>query len=239
MERVLFDNNKIVEALCQFTFKSIQDNTIFGRFWDSLKEDGIYTNKENVQAIRFSLDGDEPGITPALASAMKFTNNTQNKIIQLHNNNISIHQVKGYQKWEVFKTEIDNAFSKFNQVASNNELERIDLRAINVFDFPVSNFELNDYFNIYTVQPQNISNASLNITLEYPLDRKNTFAVLRLKTSVQPRINVVLDLSFVSMETNIQSMDTDCIDDLLQFGHDELYKLFSSVLTDKTKNIIK
>jgi uncharacterized protein (TIGR04255 family) len=239
MERVLFDNNKIVEALCQFTFKSIQDNTIFGRFWDSLKEDGIYTNKENVQAIRFSLDGDEPGITPALASAMKFTNNTQNKIIQLHNNNISIHQVKGYQKWEVFKTEIDNAFSKFNQVASNNELERIDLRAINVFDFPVSNFELNDYFNIYTVQPQNISNASLNITLEYPLDRKNTFAVLRLKTSVQPRINVVLDLSFVSMETNIQSMDTDCIYDLLQFGHDELYKLFSSVLTDKTKNIIK
>lgn len=239
MDRVLFDNNKIVEALCQFTFKPVQDNTIFGQYWDSLKEDGIYNTKENVQAISFTVAGNEPGITPALASAMKFTNDSQDKIIQLHNNNISIHQVKGYQKWEVFKCDIDNAFSKFNEVASNNLVERIDLRAINVFDFPLSSFKLNDYFNIYTVQPQNISNASLNITLEFPLERKNTFAVLRLKTSVQPKMNIVLDISFVSMETNIQSSDTDSINDLLQFGHDELYKLFSSIITDKTKNLIK
>jgi len=239
MDRILFDNNKIVEALCQFTFKPVQDNTIFGQYWDSLQEEGIYTNKENVQAISFTVAGNESGITPALASAMKFTNSSQNKIIQLHNNNISIHQVKGYQKWELFKSDIDNAFSKFNKVASKNTLERIDLRAINVFDFSAEDFMLSTYFNVHTIHPASISNANLNITLEYPLDKKNTFIVLRLKTSVQPKINVVLDISFVSIETNISSDDQKSIDDLLQFGHAELFKLFSSIITDKTKNLIK
>lgn len=239
MNRVLFDNNKIVEALCQFTFKPVQDNTIFGQYWDILQEEKIYTVKENVQAISFTVVDNESGITPALTNAMKYTNAGQDKIIQLHNNNISIHQVKQYQKWEVFKTDIDNAFSKFNKVATKNNIERIDLRAINVYDFAPSDFKLSDYFHVFTTQPESIANANTNITLEYPLERKNTFVVLRIKTSVQPKMNVVLDLSFVSIETNIPSDDTKSIDDLLQYGHTELYKLFSSVITDKTKKLIK
>lgn len=239
MNRVLFDNNKIVEALCQFTFKPIQDNTIFGQYWDLLQMEKVYTVKENVQAISFTVVGSDAGITPTLASAMKFTNEAQDKIIQLHNNNISIHQVKQYQKWEFFKTDIDNAFNKFNQVATKNNVDRIDLRAINVYDFEPEDFKLSDYFNVFTTQPESIANANINITLEYPLDRKNTFVVLRLKTAIQPKMNIVLDLSFVSIETNIPSSDTQSIDDLLQYGHVELYKLFTSVVTEKTKNLIK
>ena len=239
MNRVLFDNNKIVEALCQFTFKPVQDNTIFGQYWDLLQKEKIYTLKENIQAISFTVVGNESGITPAMTNAMKYTNVEQDKIIQLHNNNISIHQVKQYSKWELFKTDIDNALSKFNLIALQNNIERIDLRAINVYDFETSDFKLSDYFNFFTTQPASIPNANSNITLEYPLERKNTFIVLRIKTAMQTKMNVVLDLSFVSLESNIPSADTKSIDDILQYGHTELYKLFSSVITEKTKNLIK
>jgi hypothetical protein len=70
----------------------------------------------------------------------------------------------------------------------------------------------------------------------------NTYTTLLRKTLgylYRKKINVVLDISFVSIETNISSDDQKSIDDLLQFGHTELYKLFSSIITDKTKKLIK
>lgn len=240
MDRILFENNKIVEALCQFTFKPVQDNTIFGKYWDTIEEAQVYTKKEDIKSVSFTVVGNEPGITPALAPAMKYSNDEQDKIIQLHPNIISIHQVKKYQKWELFKNDIDIAFSNFNKIASNTIIERIDLRAINVYDFPTSNFKLSDYFTVYSNQPEYIANASANITLEFPLERKNCFVVLRINTSIQEaKTTIVLDLSFVSIESNIKSEDNKGIDDILQFGHLELYKLFTSVTTDRTKRLIK
>ena len=53
------------------------------------------------------------------------------------------------------------------------------------------------------------------------------------------KMNVVLDLSFVNIESNFNSDDLSKINDVLEYGHAELYKLFSSVITEKTKAIIK
>lgn len=239
MDRILFDNNKIVEALCQFTFRSPQDNTIYGQYWDILQATTTYNTKENISAISFTVSGGDPGIAPTLMNAMRYANSTKDKIIQLQSNNISIHKVKNYQKWELFKIDIDDAIKSFNKVANKTIISRIDLRAINVFDFPVADFNLSDYFNVNISHPGYIANANANITLEFPLERRNHFAVLRLKTSRQEKINVVLDLSFVNIESNFPSDDLSKIDEVLQYGHIELYKLFSSVITEKTKALIK
>lgn len=239
MDRILFENNRIVEALCQFTFKSVQDNTIFGQYWEHLQRAKIYTVKEDIKAVSFTLVGND-GVTPTVANGMKFTSAVQDKIIQLHPNIISIHQVKKYQKWELFKNDIDAAFANFNEIANDTIIERIDLRAINVYDFPTLNFKLSDYFTVYSNQPKNIANTSTNITIEFPLKRKDCFIVLRINTSIQEsKTNIVLDLSFVNIQANLNSSDNKGIDDILQFGHLELYNLFSSVTTDKTKVLIK
>lgn len=240
MERELFDNNKIIEALCQFTFKPAQDNTIYGQYYDLLKAAGVYTEKENVVAMNFTVAGGEQGITPTLVNAMKYTNSGKDKIIQLHSNNISIHQVKKYQKWELFKTDIDSAFLNFTKVSTGTIIERIDLRAINSFEFTLDNFDLSKYFNVHTSYPKQISNPTTNITLEFPLAKQNSFVVLRLKCSPKEKqLSVVLDLSFVRLEANIKSDDTSGIDEVLQYGHAEMYKLFTSVITDETKKLIK
>ncbi len=240
MNKVLFDNNKIVEAMCQFTFKPVQDNTIFGQYWDLLKPEQVYSKKENIQGVSFVIASNQQNVSPSMSNAMKFSNTSQDKIIQLHHNNLSIHQIKNYQTWENFKVDIDSAFSKFNVLSSDSHIERIDLRAINVFDFPLLNFSLSDYFNVFTNQPATIKNANTNINLEFPLEREKTFAVIRINTNLQQeKVNVVLDLSFISIETNIKSSELQKIDAILQFGHLELHKIFSSVITDKTKAIIK
>jgi len=240
MERELFDNNKIIEALCQFTFKPPQDNTIYGQYYESLKEAGVYTEKENLVAMNFTVAGGEQGITPTLVNAMKYTSLDKNKIIQLHNNNISIHQVKKYQKWEFFKFDIDSAITNFTKISNDTLIERIDLRAINSFEFNLNNFELGKYFNIYTYYPNQISNPTTNITLEFPLTKPNSFIVLRLKCSPKEKqFIVVLDLSFVRLEANIKSEDTNGLNEVLNYGHSEMYKLFTSVITEETKKIIK
>jgi len=240
MDRELFDNNKIVEALCQFTIKPVQDNTIYGQYWDLLQGEKIYSLKENISALNFSIASNDPAITPSLVNAMKYSNAGKDKIIQLHNNNISIHQVKKYQKWELFKKDIDSAFQNFIKVSSKTTIERIDLRAINVFEFSFDGFKLSDYFNVHATFPQQNSNVNTNITLEFPLEIKNSFVVLRLKTSMKDKnMNVVIDLSFVQLEANIPSEDSKKVDEVLEFGHIEMYKLFTSVITATTKKLIK
>jgi uncharacterized protein (TIGR04255 family) len=240
MERTLFDNNKIVESLCQFNFKPVQDNTIYGQFWDILAKENIYTVKENISAVNFTLSGKDSSISPALVNAMKYSNKEQDKVIQLHNNNFSVHQVKKYQKWELFKDDIDRALSNFNKIADNQStIERIELRAINVFDFPSEDFRLQDFFNVHVLYPEYLKDANANITLEFPLQKRHNFVVLRLKTSVQQKMNVVLDLSFVDIAANVRANQVEQIDEVLQFGHIELYKLFTSVMTDKSKALIK
>ena len=242
MERELFNNNKIVEALCQFTFKPLQDNTIFGQYWNLIQAGNLYSVKENISALNFSIASNNVGITPSLGNAMKYSNEKQDKIIQLHNNNISVHHVKNYQKWEVFKEDIDYAFQNFTKIATKTIIERLDIRAINVFEFPMEDFKLCDYFNICISLPPKISNnnSNTNITLEFPLENKQNFLVLRLNTSIKDKVNiVVLDLSFVNIAANIQGEDFKKIDDVLEYGHNEMHNLFTSVITDKTKSLIK
>lgn len=239
MDTVLFENNKIVESLCQFSFRPINDNTIFGQYWDILQKGGVYLKKENLQSVSFTVAGNDPNITPALTSAMRYSNLEGDKLIQLLSNNISIHQVKKYEKWEIFKKDIDAAIDNFNSVTSQTIVERIDLRAINVFDFPKEDFKLSDYFNVYTSLPDNLSRANSNITIEYPIGTKNNFLVLRIRTTFQENVNVVLDLSFVSLNMNVELSDNQIIDDFLNLGHSELHNLFLSVITSKTKSLIK
>lgn len=239
MSRELFDNNKIVEALCQFTFSPIQDNTIYGQFWDELKKGSVYTSKENISAFNFTLTDDEKGVTPSLVNAMKFSNDSKEKVIQLHNNNISIHQLKSYLKWEIFKSEIDATFRKFNAVSNAPVIERIDLRAINVFEFDSEEFELNEYFNIYPVCPDNFDKPQTNITVEWPLPDGKSFIVARLNTNQKQKMNVVLDLSYVVVETKLQSDEYEKVSELLEVGHAKLYSLFTSIITRKTKELIK
>jgi len=239
MSKELFNNNKIVESLCQFTFQPIQDNTIFGQYWDLLKKGNTYSKKENLQAVSFTSVGNDNNFAPALSSAMRFSNSDGDKLIQLHNNNISIHQVRKYIKWEDFKVNIDTAINDFNLVTNKSVIDRIDLRVINVFDFPTMDFNLNDYFNVTTSLPANLSNASTDMTLECPLERPDTFLVLRIKTTIQEKINVVLDLSFVCINVNVDSDNKQNVNEILQLGHSELHSLFLSVITNKTKDIIK
>lgn len=239
MKRELFDNNRIVESLCQFTFSPVQDNAIYGQFWDELKEEGKYATKENMPSFNLAISDDPKGITPSVVNTMKFLSENKEKIIQLKSNNISIHQLNSYLKWEDFKSDIDSAFVNFKNVTDNPIIERVDLRAINVFEFDFKGFEITDYFNIYTVSPKSTEQSNTSITIEYPLENGNSFLVVRLNSSKKEKMNVVLDLSFVSIGTNLGTNDYDKISEILEQGHIELYKMFTSLITDKTKELIK
>lgn len=238
MEKEVFDNNKIVEALCQFTFKSHQDNTVYGQFWDLLSQEKKFINKENLTTFNFTMKGNDATVTPSIVNAMKYSSADNQKVIQLHNNNISIHQIGNYQKWENFKDDIDYGLNNFNLV-SKTTFERIDLRSINIFEFPLDGFVLSDYFNIFAKYPKGVKNPNENLTLEFPLEKDNNYVVIRLSSNIQEKINVVLDLSYICLNGNLSSDNKKEIDAILEYGSKELYKLFESSITEKTKQLIR
>lgn len=237
MEKELFENNKIVEALCKISFEP-QSDVIFEQFEAALKAGGTYINKEDLKAISFLAVNGQPNVTSSQIPYVNFYNSSKDKIIQLYNNSISIHQINKYKSWELFSGDIYKVLDSFNEL-SKPLINRIDLKSVNVFNFPYDDdFKLQEYFNIYSMQPETMKISSLNISMEYPLGNNNLI-VLKLGVGVQEtNITIVLDLNFINLSEK-RSFNKDEVIGIIEKGHSSLYELFCSLITKKTKEIIK
>ncbi|MBI1268560.1 MAG: TIGR04255 family protein [Cryomorphaceae bacterium] len=239
MDRKIFENNKLVEALCQIIFDPIDDNTIFGVYWDAISPKGVFTQKENASAVNFNLSSPTQGMNPSLTSAMKFMNDNGEKLIQLHNNNIAIHQLRAYDRWESFKQDIDFAYQSLMASMKESFIQRVDLRAINVFELPQDGFYLSRYFNVSLTHPENYGMPLINLTLEIPLET-NKFIVVRLHSKINEKaMNVVVDLTYAHIEPKIKTHDLDSLSSILEEGHHHLHDTFVNLITEELAGVIE
>ena len=246
MEREIFSNNKIREALCQFTFQEVKDNTIYGRYWDKLCNNNNtkeFSTKENISSFQFTMKGDNPGeIIPSMVNAMKFSTEDKRKVIQLHQKNLSIHQLGHYEKWEVYSEGIKYGLNTLTSLDTDIKLNRIDLRAINEFNFE-NKITIKDYFNIYPLFDNNMPFNSPNteIKLSEKLDKDNYYIITNISVQNEGETtNVIVDISFVAVFTEFQMINNyEDVKECLEYGHDNLNKVFYNIITDKTKSLIK
>lgn len=227
--------------MCQFTFNPVQDNTIYGLYWDAIEPERVFVKKEDISAFNFQVNANPREVAPSLINGIKYSNQEEDKIIQLHNNSISVHFLNNYSEWNDFKGQILDALQKFRDVANKTSLNRIDLRAINVFEFESEGFSLSQYFNVNALYPKAIGEPRLNLTLEWPINDLGTFIVARFKTSntSQNMTQVVLDLSYVNVSPSAELNDETELLKTLDDANSQLYELFSSILTEKSKTLIK
>lgn len=242
MDRIFFNNNKIKEAICQFSFKTPIEIDLVNKFWDILSKDGKYTKREQSPLVHFNINIFEPNKQLGTKSEENiFSNDNRDKVIKIFPNNLSIHQVGNYTKWEDFATDIKYVLLCFQQIF-DVEIARFDIRAINDFEFE-KNFNPNENFFIGVKYPDNLINSpNYTFTIEHPYVLGKIYGVVKVNfVSQNDKSNFILDLSYThfTIDPSINIKDTDNIIEILTNGQIKLYELFFHSITEKTKKLIK
>jgi uncharacterized protein (TIGR04255 family) len=240
-QRELFPNNKITEALCQISFESSIDLTKLNDFWEILKTKNIYTEKQDQPLLQFTLNATDIVPTRTTINGLRIQNETKDKVIQVFPDNISIHQVGNYTKWEDFRSNIYSIIDIFKKVFSA-DIIRIDLRTINNFDLDLS-VDLKKFFRIYLNVPSSLTNPyNFNFSIEQAYEPNKSFGVIRINSINQNDTKkVTFDISYVLLcnESKISLNDSEVLSKELENGHSKLNGIFMDSITEETKSLIK
>lgn len=235
----LFNNNKITEALCQFTFKEHISPDFYPKFIERVK--AKYPSAVEIPLLHFSFNLQNPSPQKSQSAGLKIMSENGEKVVQVFTDNISIHQVGNYQQWEVFREDIYFILDAFQKDISA-EIGRIDLRTINVFDFE-DQFNEKEYFKVALNYPKElIQQANYHFNLEQIFEQGKSGGVIRGSyIKENDKMKFVLDLSCVNwfLDTKVNSGDTALLKESLDAGHLKLYHLFRSAISDQTKKLIK
>lgn len=237
--RELFENNKITESLCQFSFKQHLDPKFFATVVETL---GIkYPVVQEIPLVHFNFNFQDQNPEKSQSNGFRLQNEKGDKVIQLFTDNISIHQIGNYQRWEVFREDIYFVIEILSK-SIVGEIGRIDLRAINVFEFDEA-FDANKYFNVTLNYPNSfVQHSNFHYTLEQVYSPSKCAGVIRGNYLKEKNgVKFVLDLSYVNwlLDEKLQSSDLDSIKPKLEDGHMRLYNLFVQAISDNTRAIIK
>jgi uncharacterized protein (TIGR04255 family) len=239
-QRELFENNKITEALCQFSFKQHLDE----EYYEKLKKLVIdkYQIAEEVPLLQFHFETETNSAQKTSVKGLRLFSENRDKVIQLNTNNISIHQIGNYQKREVFNEDILFLMKNFASENKSVEIGRIDLRTINVFNFDLA-YDPTRYFTVALKYPDGyIRDSHYQFSLDQIYEPGKKIGVVRgVNTPDGSRMKFVLDLSYVTwfIDETVNAGDFEKIMDAIADGHNKLYSLFMSTITIEAKNLIK
>lgn len=238
--RELFANNKIQEAICQITFKQPLDLNGLANFSAALVNKGAYKKSKPLPIFHVNINFLEPDSMLQHLNGVRISSENDDKIVQVYADHLSVHQVGGYKQWEVFKEDIMTVLEEFRHVFSV-EVGRIDIRAINNFDFMVGSGleKLSEFLTVGIFAP-NIDKTNFNFTIEQVIEPGTKFTSTRCFYNAESR-KFIFDLSFTlfTNQDNLKVNDISSLDLILEDGHEFLYKSFKNSITDKTRTAIK
>jgi uncharacterized protein (TIGR04255 family) len=230
-----FQNPPLVEAVCEFRFKSKSwDPTIAGILFPKIEE--YFSKKESVQEGSVELFFDakvkkEPEISHSESEFPKFSNDAGNIFTIMKKNAISIHCIKPYSNWEEFNSKIKFILDKYQESANPEKLDRVGLRYINKISLPKIDFIFSDYFKIKVTPLEDIIKVEDINAMQIGVVSKSD--------------NSLIKTQFVWLGDKNENkefiLDIDCftdnpgdMDDWLEKSHSKIEKIFLSSLNEKT-----
>ena len=234
MERVIYENNPIVETIIQIRFPKIlslnSEDPI--KFQEAIKEQyPIYRlSIERQQEISIESPDSPPSII-------------QKTPVKNHNF-ISISTVR-YVRWETMLDKFSDPLKRFLEIYNPPFVNRIGLRYIDAFskqklsleDEPWNQLINPPYLGAFTnLDETNIINS--NVEFEYFLDDKKSRAKIHAglgHLENNPETMFVIDSDFIRIDT----ISTASILEVLDYLHTEEKRFIRSVITDKLHYAMK
>lgn len=232
-----YENPPLIEAVCEFRFTSSQpwDWTIPGLVYEQIREE--FPTKEQVNSVSMKIDPVEGKIVQEAQTRMRFLNEDTTSLIQVAPDYLSVHQLRPYTMWNLFKEQILKYFSIYCKAASPQDLSRVGLRYINQVVLPYRDVELEDYFRVLpqvpNPVPQIFPSFLLQIDIPYELPKSGLRIIFG---TVQPNetshATYALDLDMYSQHEDVPGSDK--ILGWLDTAHDHIEAAFDAAFTEKT-----
>ncbi len=249
MERHRYKRPPIEEAVCdiQFAPGTDWDPTLPGLLFGKLKT--TYNEKPRQQQVveaQVQSPGAEgsPSTLEHRFGKMRVQLLAENgtRIVGVSQDQLSVHMLRPYTKWEDFQPRIMKAIDAYREIAKPEGVTRLGLRYINRIVFSEREPMLENYFTIPpkfpVVQPPTRILAFFNRKesefLDKPIRIVVTFADIEPKPSEGASYLLDLDIIWIRAEEPISFEELpDVMDDMKNRHRD----VFESLITDKTRKM--
>lgn len=251
-----YSKSPIIEAVCEFRFqnKNKWDWTIPGILYSSIKEK--YPIKKEIKGFGVGIqfkqqtDSNSSNVSSNVIEkmeGMQFLTNDKNQMIQIKENTLSIHIIKPYSSWEIFKPAIIECLEKYKPLMEPIGITRIGIRYINKFENLPDSFEIEKFFNYNIRFPKKeqstigeiILKSSIPIPdLNNPEGFMNMILIINKIVPNQNGSNHILDLDMIYQKENDEMILLDEVPNYLEKAHENILSTFESIITDEIRKLI-
>ena len=231
-----YTNPPLVEAVFEFFYTSSSWSPVIpGMFFNEIK-DKFPVITQNQGGFGFSIDASGVILGGGHNELTQYKNITNDTIIQLSGNLLTVNKLPKYSGWESYLETITYAINALNRVIKVDKINRIGLKAINKIDIKNHTIEQFKYhFNIYPTLPVNINSLnSIQINIESPVIENKEILAISLN-SLRKEPNYEAPVMFQIYVTRIIDVPENIIEWTEQ-AHKLLYTTFDNSLTIDCKN---
>lgn len=241
-----YKNPPLIEALCEFYF-SPEDSQDFESTILLLNEriQSHFPRKFRLQLQASQINIDNSGIpivNEQLLPLVRFQSRTEEVLLQLGQNLLTVNHLKPYTSWEEFLPSVEMGFNAYQEVVKPKAIHRIALRYINRIEIPRDRVSLEDYFELrpFIRQKvlQDISAFNIGIQILHEKARDALNIQMASIASGSPNIvAIVLDLTYSLVKP--EEIRFDSITEWLTIAHNHIEDAFEACITDQLRNLFE
>lgn len=146
----ILHQNPILEAVCSFSLDAPDwDMTVPGLVYSKIRD--RYPRKAEAPQINFKVEQTPEGINPSVETAvgrMQFWGQENQTLVQIGPGHLSVHQLKPYSNWEIFKRQIESVLHDYETQAPFQAINAMSLRYINRLPWPEGRVQIEELLRV-------------------------------------------------------------------------------------------
>ncbi len=241
--RKRYKNPPLIEALCEFYFapEISQDfDSIINLLYEKIQNGFPKRYRLQLQASQINIDtSGTPEITAQLLPLVRFQSSTEQVLIQIGQNLLTVNHLKPYTSWEEFLPSVEMGFNAYREVVKPKTINRVALRYINRIEIASNRIDLENYFDFRPFIKQKLLQdlSAFNLGIQIPREEARDALNIQLASieSGSPTIvAIMLDLTYSLVKS--ENVKLDNITEWLSIAHNHIEDAFEACITDQLRN---
>jgi uncharacterized protein (TIGR04255 family) len=238
-----YAHSPIVEVVCEFVFASerVWDLTYWGLIYEKLK--AVFIERESLRGFSGELTTDVGGLQHRFnfEEVVRYSQPGNLSFVQVSPNQLSIHHLKPYPTWQVYRPLIQMALAAYAAVAGPGDIRRIGLRYINHIEIPSGEL-LSRFFNLYPHIGPGLPVGWSGFVAAIESPHGDARDRLRIQVgsieAIDPAtIKVALDLDyFLAVPLSVVLEDAM---DWVEAAHSQIERAFEAAISDHTRSLFE
>lgn len=241
MTRIL-RKDPLIEAVCEFHLDAPDwDWTVPGVVYKRISD--LFPEKTTSPHINFHVEQTPEGVHPSAHASLgriQFWSKDRKQLVQIGPQHFSVHQLKPYTGWPIFKSLIERILTDYESEAPCRAIQRMSLRYVNRLPLPNTPYQIEQLVRVMPQIPDSADQLWSSWFQQVEIFQPEHSAVLALRSgylpgqqfppgdvpvaSATPEQHMLLDLLFAHAAQ--QPIERDSVSAWLEKAHSEIETLF-------------